>query len=338
MNFKQIVNSLLTYKPTNDYQFDITNNSNNIEAIKNASISTTDNNKPINNTSNYSFSNKTQNNTQQTNSLQQSENATNRQNIYPDLQSNLTLIKTTYNTLINSDIVIRNFTLNARNKQFDAFLLYVDGLVDTNLMNDFVFKPLMLRNTSNLYDKSQNKITNKKNNTANNSNTNNTNTKNVTNNKSNKNKKTYTRIKQFNLVDYLQKSLMPENSVNILDDFSKVFNAVNSGNCVLFIDTISKAFDIEVKGFKQRAINSPTNEVVIKGSQEAFVENIRTNTSIIRRIINNENLIIENIEVGKITKTKCGICYMKNITNSDLIAEVKYRINNLSIDSIVSSR
>ncbi|MBR0350394.1 MAG: spore germination protein [Clostridia bacterium] len=235
--------------------------------------------------------------------------------INSNLNTNLDYIKTVYNTLINSDIVIRKFTLNARNKQFDAFILYVDGLIDTNLMNDFVLKPLMLRNTSNLYDKGQNKVSNSK-----------------------QNKVVYTRIKKFDITKYLLNSLMPQNSVKIIDTFEKVYNGVNSGNCVLFIDTLNKAFDIEVKGFKQRSIDSPKNEVIIKGSQEAFVESLRTNTSIIRRIINNENLIIENLEVGKITKTKCGLCYMKNITNEDLIAEVKYRINNLAIDSLISSR
>lgn len=103
------------------------------------------------------------------------------------------------------------------------------------------------------------------------------------------------------------------------------------------MDTLSIAFDIEVKGFQQRSIDKPSNETVIKGPHEAFVENIRTNTSLIRRIINNENLIIENIEVGKITKTKCAVCYMDNITNSDLINEVKYRLNNLEVDSVLSA-
>ena len=66
------------------------------------------------------------------------------------------------------------------------------------------------------------------------------------------------------------------------------------GNCALFVDTLNLAFDIEVKGFKQRSVDSPNNEIVIKGPHEAFVENIRTNTSLLRRIVNNENLIIED--------------------------------------------
>ena len=109
------------------------------------------------------------------------------------------------------------------------------------------------------------------------------------------------------------------------------------GNCALFVDTLDIAFDIEVKGFKERNIDSPNNEIIIKGPQEAFVENIRTNTSLIRRIVNNENLIIESIEVGKVTKTKGAVCYMQNITNSDLVNEVKYRLNNLEVDSLLSA-
>lgn len=109
------------------------------------------------------------------------------------------------------------------------------------------------------------------------------------------------------------------------------------GNCALFVETLSTAFDIDVKGFKQRSVDVPNNEIVIKGPHEAFVENIRTNTSLIRRIVNNENLIIENLEVGKVTKTKCAVCYIKDIANEDLINEVKYRLNNLEIDSLLSA-
>ena len=118
---------------------------------------------------------------------------------------------------------------------------------------------------------------------------------------------------------------------------NKQYLASILGNCALFIDTLNLAFDIEIKGFSQRSVDKPSNEIVIKGPHEAFVENIRTNTSMLRRIINNENLIIENVEVGKVTKTKCAVCYMQNIANPDLVSEVKYRLNNLEIDSLLSA-
>ena len=41
-----------------------------------------------------------------------------------------------------------------------------------------------------------------------------------------------------------------------------------------------------------------------------FVENLRTNTSLLRRLTNNENLVIENTKVGKNNPNKlCCLLY-----------------------------
>ena len=41
--------------------------------------------------------------------------------------------------------------------------------------------------------------------------------------------------------------------------------------------------------------------------------------------------------MGNLTKTKCAVCYIKNIANNDLVNEVKYRLNNLDVDSLLSA-
>ena len=236
-------------------------------------------------------------------------------NVFTNIDKNLDYIKTKYNLLINSDVVTREFILNARGKQYKSFLLYIDGMIDSQILNDFVLEPLMMRNKNNLFDNEQNRVIYES----------------VSNNI------IVRKVKKFNLDEYIQNCLIPQNNVEHLSSYSDIFSGVNSGNCALFVDTLNVAFDIDVKGFKQRGINKPENEIVIKGSHEAFVENIRTNTSLLRRFTNNENLIVESLEVGKITKTKCAVCYMQNIANDDLISEIKYRINNIDVDSILSS-
>ena len=268
MDFKKIAKKLFEYNPEESYDFSIYGKENKQESVELAD-----------------------------NEIIYEKNKKN-QNIHTNISVNLENIQSIFNTLINSDIIIRNFVLNARGKQFNAFLLYVDGMVDVKAINDFVLESLMLRNKANTFDGIKGKI---------------------------------------NLSDYIYNSLIPENSVKICSTFEEIISGVNSGNCALFVDTINLAFDIDVKGFQQRSIDTPNNEVIIKGSQESFVENIRTNTSQLRRIINNENLIIENLTVGEISQTKCALCYMQNITNEALVAEVKYRINNLSIDTLLSS-
>lgn len=235
-----------------------------------------------------------------------------QQTVYNSIEHNLQYVKSQYNTLINSDIVIREFSLIAKNKEYKAFLIYIDGMIDSELVNNFVLNPLMLRNRNNTFDGSINQEVLE-------------------------NKITVQKVKNIDLTNYIYNNLIPQNSVSQQTEFSELFSGINSGNCALFVDTINVAFDIDVKGFKQRSVDKPNNENVIKGPQEAFVENIRTNTSLLRRIINNQNLIIENISVGNISQTKCALCYMKNITNSDLVAETKFRLSNLSIDTLISS-
>ena len=285
--FKKFLNNVFSYKYNEEYDFIIPEDTKKEELIDN-------------NNDNFELENK---------------NFSNYKNVFTSLDVNLEYIKVRFNTLINSDIVIREFTLNARGKQYRAFLIYIDGMSDPIRINDFILNPLMLRNRSNIYDGNYTNIFSEA----------------VTNNI------TVRKVKKFDLTDYIYNSLMPQNDVKKFKIFDDLVSDINAGNCVLFVDTIDTAFNIDVKGFKQRAVESPTNEVVIRGSQESFNEVIRTNTSLIRRLVNNENLIIENIKVGKISKTNCAVCYMKNIANNELVSEVKYRLNNLDIDYLISS-
>ena len=49
------------------------------------------------------------------------------------------------------------------------------------------------------------------------------------------------------------------------------------------METLSIAFDIEVKGFKQRSIDVPNNEIVIKGINKELVGEFAANIRKIRK-------------------------------------------------------
>ena len=283
MSFKDLLSSMFTYTPDNKqtYQFNL------VEDVH---------------TKNYPESDLGNEETSQT-------------KIFPSLSVNTDYLKSKFNLLINSDIIFRNFILNARGKQYQALLIFIDGMINTEIMNEFILEPLMMRNKNNLFEGSQNKIISEA----------------VANNI------TVRKVKKFNLPNYISSCLVPQNAIKQVSSFEEIISGINSGNCALFIDTLDLAFDIEVKGFKQRGIEKPSNEIVIKGPHESFVENIRTNTSLIRRFVNNENLIIENLNIGNITKTKCGVCYISGSANEELVAEVKFRMHNLDVDSLLSA-
>ena len=229
-----------------------------------------------------------------------------KQNIYFEYDKNINFITDKYSLLINSDIVLKEFVINIKNKTFKACLLFVDGMINSESINSSVLEPLLLKNSIRMSTPTSDikKINN---------------------------------IKKFDLKEFLLNHLIQENSINIEENFENTFNKINSGYTALFVDTLNIAICIEAKKLAGRSITSPQSESIVRGSHESYIENIRTNTSLLRKIINNENLIIENVSVGEVTKTQVAICYMKNITNNDLIAEVKFRLNNIKIDSILSS-
>ena len=227
-------------------------------------------------------------------------------NIYSNLNKNYTYLQVQYNTLINSDIIMRPFKIDIAGKTYSALFLGIDGMISSSLVNNFLLRPLMKTNSSSRSSQTKTGVK-------------------------------YTKYKKVNVENYIFDKLIPQNTVKKITKFSEVATTVNSGDCVLFVDTLSVAFSIDVKGFEARSIESPKNEIVVRGAQEAFVEKLRTNTSILRRIINTPDLIIENSTVGNASKTKVAICYMKNIANSSLVSEVRYRLSNLDVDYVISS-
>lgn len=234
------------------------------------------------------------------------------QNLYKTLKQNIEIFSQIYSKEINSDISIRNFLLNSQGKQYNASLIFIDGMVDSELINQFVLTPLMHKNQTNIGNLPNNFITNK-------------------------NELNYRINKKISLEQSILETLISQNSISTENKISEIVNKINNGFTCLLVDTLDTSFCIEAKGFKTRSISKPENEILVRGSQEAFIENIRTNTSIIRRIINNENLIIEQVLIGKITKTPVSFCYMKNIANENLVNEVRYRLNNIEIDSLINS-
>ncbi len=224
--------------------------------------------------------------------------------IFDSFDKNFEYLKVKYNLLINSDINTREFDISVSSKTFKALLIFIDGITDTKSINDNILTPLMLKNSIRMAPSKQMKINN---------------------------------VQKFNLQEFLVNKLISQNVVEISKEFSECFKKINSGYAVLFVDTLDVAICMETRKFQLRSITVPQAESVVRGPQASFIENLRTNTAQIRKIINNENLIIENTNIGEITKTNISICYMKNIANDDLVSKVKFRLNNLKIDSITSS-
>ena len=123
---------------------------------------------------------------------------------------------------------------------------------------------------------------------------------------------------------------------NTTESMDTVFEEINFGSCVVFVDGFSKGFVVDVREWGHRSIDKPENEQSIYGPQEAFAEMLRNNTALVRKIIKSEKLIAEGIKIGKKSKTRGVMLYISDIANPDLVNEVRRRLNGINMDYVIS--
>ncbi len=109
---------------------------------------------------------------------------------------------------------------------------------------------------------------------------------------------------------------------------------VNGFLVVLFPGAGAVAF--EVKSPEKRGIAPPTVENTIKGPKDAFTENIRTNTAILRRHLRSPKLRFSQSTAGSVTQTNLAVVWLDGITDPRLVSRLQRRLENLNAESLLT--
>lgn len=138
-------------------------------------------------------------------------------------------------------------------------------------------------------------------------------------------------------IDSIRNTYFPTLAYEYADSFHKVVWHVLNGYAVIMIDGEGKALSLEIGNVEQRAITEPSTQTIIRGPKEAFIESVETNISMIRRRLKTPFLTFESFQVGRDTKTTVAIGYIGDITNKDILDEVRARIKKIDIGGILDS-
>lgn len=141
-------------------------------------------------------------------------------------------------------------------------------------------------------------------------------------------KEAYDIVKQGFLYNFAQQDI---------DALEKAINNILQGITIIVFDNLEKAIAFDIKKIPQRGIEPSEDENVLKGAKDAFIENIRTNTALIRKKIKSSNIKFEKFEVGRETNTPINIVYYKNVVDIDVLDKVREKIKNLDIENLISA-
>ena len=125
--------------------------------------------------------------------------------------------------------------------------------------------------------------------------------------------------------------------IEIVYTYGDVENAILGGDSVLLLNGQNTGYRLDTKGWPQRQLNDPKNEISLKGANQGFVETGIQNIALIRRYIPNKELILKELTVGIRGKTKLSLLYLSDVASKDVLSELETRIQNINVDAIINT-
>ena len=122
---------------------------------------------------------------------------------------------------------------------------------------------------------------------------------------------------------------------NSCNDLNTAAELLVNGFCVVLFPGVG-AIGYEVKTGEKRSLSAPEVENTVKGPKDAFVETVRSNTSLIRRHLRSPDLRLYETKVGKRSLTNVTVVSLEGITNPELVERMKQRLAEIDIDGFLS--
>ncbi|MDQ0257902.1 hypothetical protein J2S74_005365 [Evansella vedderi] len=142
---------------------------------------------------------------------------------------------------------------------------------------------------------------------------------------------------EFITMEQFEEKLVSVTQVEDLESIQDITNKILEGNTVLIIDGKNRALVIDAKEFEKRGISEPESEAAIRGPREGFIENLRVNTSMIRRKIRSEDLNVISKSAGEKSKTSMAVIYLEDVVDKDVLKEFNSRLDRIKIDGILET-
>ena len=124
---------------------------------------------------------------------------------------------------------------------------------------------------------------------------------------------------------------------SISNDVAQATQSVLSGDCIIILDKIEGFLIVNARQSEVRAGSEPPTANVMQGAREGFVEDVKTNLSLLERRLRSPALAIEKIRVGRISSTTIAIVYLGNVADKRVVDKVRERLNAIDVDGAVDT-
>ncbi|BBI36582.1 spore germination protein [Cohnella abietis] len=131
------------------------------------------------------------------------------------------------------------------------------------------------------------------------------------------------------------KGKLPNVKTAVADDIHACIQGLLDGRCLLIMPGVEWALMLDVGKTYHRPVDEPKTETTVRGSHEAYNEDMNTNIGLLRKRIRTRQLRFEEMKLGTATETKVVIAYMQDLASSDTVEEFRKRLRSIQSDGII---
>lgn len=139
-----------------------------------------------------------------------------------------------------------------------------------------------------------------------------------------------------NFYNYIKNSVFNSN-IKFCDNYDELFYFLSSGFTAIIFDNEEKAIVVETRMPLDRGVVESSSETIVRGPKDSFTENHNINIGLIRKRIKDYNLWFTDVRVGRRSKTKVSVAFLKDIVPNEKVKKVLNSIKNIDIDGIIDS-
>ncbi|MFF2885763.1 spore germination protein [Paenibacillus sp. NPDC057967] len=117
------------------------------------------------------------------------------------------------------------------------------------------------------------------------------------------------------------------------DDLSEI---VFDGQLVLLFLDNGVMGNMSIADKPTRQPYESSTEISVKGPRDGFIEDITVNIALIRKRLRSQSLQVEEVILGRRSRTRVGLLYFRDIINPKIVEEIRSRLSTIDVDGIMS--
>ena len=139
------------------------------------------------------------------------------------------------------------------------------------------------------------------------------------------------------IIDFVKDEVLSSIEITDISTIEDAVQELLQGKTLILLEGTDKILGCDMEKVVVRAVEQPPTSLVIRGPREGFNESIKYNLALIRQRAKSDDLVITDLELGNITKTKVSVVYFDSLADKGVVKEILKRLKKIKIDGVMDS-